>query len=528
MSRLYKFLKKYHKWLAIVFTLFFIFFALSGIVLNHRSLIGGVDVNRKWLPDSYELKNWNLASVKGSVELDKDSILFYGGAGVWLADSSLKKWTPFMNGFPVGSDRRKIFDLIKTPNGECFAATRYGLYRYASASHQWVKQHFFEDDEFVTGLEVAKNNLYVLTRNHLYSTSLNNPNLNFSKVELIPPQGLNPRISIFRLFWVIHSGEVLGMAGRLVVDLGGLMLLFLSITGLIYFIFPKIIKRVKTKSRLSRLKKINKFSFNWHLKVGIYSSILLLIVSFTGIFLRPPFLIFVANGGVNLKTDPKTITEVFWTDKLRDIKYDAHRDIFLLATSDGIFYSRSAFSAQLEQFPVEPPISIMGINVFEILNNGDYLVGSFSGAFYWNPYTGVVVNYFTGQPVLAESGLSSPFGSFAIAGYSKVSGNEYFFDYDKGLITKESIPTFDMPQNVKDSFPFPLWNLAQEVHTCRIYSPLIGLFYILIVPLAGISLFFVTITGAWMWFMKRRRQNSDARSQTTDNIQHTTKNLITQ
>lgn len=516
MSPLYKFFKKYHKWLALIFTLFFIFFALSGIVLNHRSLIGGVDINRKWLPNSYKLNNWNLASVKGSVQLGKDSILFYGGAGVWLADSSLKKWTPFMNGFPIGSDRRKIFDLVKTSRGDCFAATRFGLFHYSNASNKWVKQDFFEDDEFVTGLEVAKNNLYVLTRNHLYSASLNNPNLTFTKVELTPPQGMNPQISIFRLFWVIHSGEVLGTAGRLVVDLGGLMLLFLSITGLIYFIFPKIIKRVKTKSRLSRLKRINKFSFNWHLKVGIYASILLLIVSFTGIFLRPPFLILVANSGVNLKSDPKTITEAFWTDKLRDIKYDEQHGNFLLATSDGIFYRHSDFSGPLAQFQVEPPISIMGINVFEVLENGDYLVGSFSGAFYWNPYSGGVVNYFTGQPVEAESGLSSPFGSFAIAGYSKVAGHEYFFDYDKGVIAKESIPTFDMPQNVKDSFPFPLWNLAQEVHTCRIYSPLIGLFYILIVPLAGISLFFITITGAWMWFIKRRRQKTEVERQKSE------------
>ncbi len=513
MTRLYKFLKKYHKWIAIVFTLFFIFFALSGILLNHRTLISGVDVNRKWLPDSYELKNWNLASAKGSVELSKDSILFFGGAGVWLTDSTLKMWTPFMDGFPMGSDRRKIFDLTKIANGDCFAATRYGLYHYSYHAKQWSKQDFPVDDEFVTGIEVINDNLYVLTRNHLYKSSLGLSNLSFSKVELIPPTGEKPKISVFRLFWVIHSGEVLGMAGRLVVDLGGLMLLFLSITGLIYFIFPKIIKRVKAKKRLSRLKKINKFSFNWHLKVGIYSSILLLIVSFTGIFLRPPFIILVAHGGVNLKSDPKTITEVFWTDKLRDIKYDEQRGIYLLATSDGIFYSRSAFSAPLERFPVEPPFSIMGINVFEILDNGDYLIGSFSGAYYWNPYSGIVVNYFTGQPVEAESGLSSPFGSFAIAGYSKVAGHEFFFDYDKGLLSKDSNFGFDMPKNVRDGFPFPLWNVAQEVHTCRIYSPLIGLFYILIVPLAGISLFFVTVTGAWMWFIKRRRQNSEAKNQ---------------
>lgn len=516
MSRLYKAFQKYHKWFALIFTLFFILFALSGILLNHRNLISGVDVNRKWLPNSYELKNWNLASVKGDIKIGEDSILFYGGAGIWLADSTLSKWTPFMDGFPFGSDQRKIFDLAQTPNGDFFAATRFGLYKYSKLQKNWSKQQFVSNDEFITGLEVVKEKLFVLTRNHLYSSSIENQIFAFSKVELIVPEGSKPKITIFRLFWIIHSGEILGISGRLVVDLMGLITLFLSITGLIYFLFPKFIKRVKDKIRLSRLKRTTRFSYNWHIKIGIYAAVLLVIVSFTGIFLRPPFLLLVVNGGIEQRSNAKNVNEIFWHDKLRDIRYDEQREIFLLATSEGVFYSRTTFSTPLEQFPVEPPISIMGINVFEIHENGDYLVGSFSGAYRWNPYTGLVADYFSGQPIQINSGLSSPFGSFAIAGFSNNSGKEYFFDYDKGIFTNQSdAQVFEMPHVVKDMFPFPLWNLAQEVHTCRIYSPLISIFYILIVPLAGIAMLILVFTGVWMWFKKSgvRSQKSEVRSQ---------------
>ena len=506
MSRLYKSFQKYHKWPALIFTLFFILFSLSGILLNHRTLINSVDVKRSWLPSNYRLQNWNLASLKGDVNIGEDSLVFYGGAGVWLADSKLSKWSPFMSGMPLGSDRRKIYDLVKTPNGDCFAATRFGLYRYFKAQKIWVKQNFFSDDEFITSLEVVKDKLYVLTRNHLYYTDLDASAISFSKIDLIVPTGAKPKISVFRLFWIIHSGEILGIPGRFLVDLGGIIMLFLSLTGLIYFIFPKIIKRVKAKRRLSRLKRTTRFSYNWHLKIGVYASILLVIVSFTGMFLRPPFLLLIVNGGIMQSSNSKNVNEIFWNDKLRDIKYDEQRNIFLLATSEGIYFSRNGFTSALEQFAVEPPLSIMGINVLEILSNGDYLVGSFSGAYRWNPYSGLVADYITGQPVVQSKGLSSPFGSYAIAGYTNISGKEYFFDYDRGIFAaKSGSSIFEMPMIVRKSFPFPLWNLAQEVHTCRIYSPIISVFYILIVPLAGLSMMLIVITGVLMWLKKRRK-----------------------
>jgi len=504
MTRLYTAFKKYHKWPAILFSIFFILFAISGILMNHRGLISSIDINRKYLPNDYELQSWNLASVKGSKTLNADTVFFYGGAGIWITNQNFSSWTPFMNGIPRGSDNRKIFDFEVTSNGDYLAATRFGIYKYIKPQQIWIKCQLPKNDEFVTGIEIVDSTIYITTRNSLYTAKDSDGILNFTKVELIPPTGSKPNMSIFRLFWIIHSGEILGISGRVIVDIVGLIMLFLSITGLIYFISPKIVKRVKGRYKLRRTKQATKFSYKWHLKVGAISAFLLLIVSFTGIFLRPPFLLFVVNGSINHSENSAQKNDIFWHDKIRDIKFDKARNLFLIATSDGIFYGKE-LKESLCKFKNEPPISVMGINVFEILENGDYLIGSFSGAFQWNPTNGTTYNYITGQEVVPAYSLSSPFGSVAVSGYSKINNDEYFFDYDKGVLPmRQNLKDIAMPKLVKDSFRFPLWNLAQEFHTCRIYSPIISSFYILIVPLAGISLIIITITGFAMWFIRRK------------------------
>jgi len=504
MTRLYSAFKKYHKWPALVFTVFFIFFSISGILMNHRELISSIDINRKYLPNNYELQSWNLASVKGSKALNSDSVIFYGGAGIWITNQNFSSWTPFMNGIPIGSDNRKIFDFEATSKSNYLAATRFGLYHFNKPQQKWIKCQLPKNDEFVTGIEIVDSTIYITTRNSLYTAKDVADNLKLAKVELIPPTGSKPNMSIFRLFWIIHSGEILGISGRIIVDIVGIIMLFLSITGLIYFISPKIVKRVKGRFKLRRTKQATKFSYKWHLKVGALSALLLMIVSLTGIFLRPPFLLFVVSGNINHSENSTRKNDIFWHDKVRDIKYDKERNLYLIATSDGIFYGKE-LNEPFCKFKNEPPISVMGINVFEILENGNYLIGSFSGAFQWNPTNGIIHNYITGNEVKPTNSLSSPFGSVAVSGYSKINNDEYFFDYDKGVLPmRQNQKDIAMPKLVKNSFRFPLWNLAQEFHTCRIYSPIISSFYILIVPLAGISLIIITITGFAMWLIKRR------------------------
>jgi uncharacterized iron-regulated membrane protein len=63
-----------------------------------------------------------------------------------------------------------------------------------------------------------------------------------------------------------------------------------------------------------------------------------------------------------------------------------------------------------------------------------------------------------------------------------------------------------MPEKIAGQ-PISLWNTALEIHTGRIFQSILGDFYILIVPLTGLSLLFILISGFVVWF-KLFRKNS--------------------
>jgi hypothetical protein len=125
-------LKKYHKWVSIVFAVFIVLFSLSGILLNHRELLSSVDVNRNLLPEEYKYTNWNDAAVKSTLKLSKDSVLIYGNIGIWLTDTTFRSFEDFNNGFPKGIDNRKVCIMFETSEGDLLAGTFFGLYRYST------------------------------------------------------------------------------------------------------------------------------------------------------------------------------------------------------------------------------------------------------------------------------------------------------------------------------------------------------------------------------------------------------------
>jgi len=136
---------------------------------------------------------------------------------------------------------------------------------------------------------------------------------------------------LFRTIWVIHSGEIYGIAGKLFVDLVGLIFIFITLSGIFYWLAPHLLKRVKESSK-SRIKKVNRFSLKWHNRLGYWSVIFLLLTTITGMFLRPPLLISIANTEVakikySKLDDPNT-----WDDKFRDLIYDEVLKRFIVAT----------------------------------------------------------------------------------------------------------------------------------------------------------------------------------------------------
>jgi hypothetical protein len=494
------FFKKYHKWLSIILTFFIVLISISGIILNHRTELSGVDISRNILAEKYQYRNWNNAAVKSSIKINRDSILLYGNVGIWLTDSSFSYISDFNRGFRNGIDNKKIYKIYKTKNNKLLAGTLFGLYIYNYDDKVWVKNNF--TDNSIMDISQKQDTILLLTRSFLYKTT---DFKTFEKCIIPAPKGYDNKIGLFKTLWVIHSGEIYGKLGIFFTDFIGLVFIFLSVTGILYWLMPKYVKKSLTKNKkIKRKMKVSRFSLKWHNKLGWTLIIFLLISTITGMFLRPPFLIPIANKQVNKIPHTELDTDNAWFDKLRRLIYDNENDRFIFATIDGLFTSNSSLSDSLLSVDKQPPISVMGINVFKQINQHLFLIGSFEGLFLYDESTNYIFDYIEKREYIPRKSRI-PIGRHMVTGYSTdFFDNEYFFDFDKGVIPiKNNTPFIDMPKNIKNQ-PISLWNVALEFHTMRIWNSVIGNFYILLIPLIGLSMIFILISGFIVWYKVHR------------------------
>ena len=464
-------------------------FCLSGIVLNHRELVADINIDRSFLPADYRYNKWNMGLLRGSIKY-KDKVLIYGNSGIWKTDSTGHYFSDFNKGLPAGADFRNIKAMVQTPDGSLFAAGQFGLYR--NDGKGWESTPLkFSKHERISDLVLKGDTMVVVGRSYLYTSV--NPYNEFGRLELKAPEGYDGNVSLFRTVWLMHSGEMFGTVGKLIMDAVAVILILLCLTGIAYWLLPKYLKRIRMSGKTATGSiQLMKSSLNWHDKLGRYTFIILMFVAFTGWCLRPPVLIAL----VSFRTPaiPYTVADSdnAWNDRLRMLRYDAEYGDWLLSSSEGIFSL-----ATLRSVPVKlektPPVSVMGLNVWQKDSCGNWLTGSFSGMYVWDRSRQFSTDYFTGEK--AEDVAGPPFGKFAVSGYCDNIGEKPFVvEYHNGT---SAIP---MPEDFS-CLPMSLWNFAQEIHTGRIYTVL-GQGTLVYIFFAGMAAMWCIYTG----FVIRRKK----------------------
>jgi len=501
-------IRKYHKWPSLIIGLFLILFAASGIVMNHRNWFSGVNFPRQLMPPDYYYRNWNLAAVKGNVPLDNNNQLIYGNIGIWKTDKDFSSFSDFNAGFGSGMDQRKVFTLLHSEAGNLYAGMLFGLYFYNEGIKKWEQIALPEESPRVVKIAQYGENLLILTRSHLYTFPDRGSQTADATEIPVPRAGDDDgKAGLFRTLWIIHSGELMGLPGKILVDLVGLSLIFIVLSGYYYTFLPSLARRSGERLR-KKLRKINRFSINWHNNLGIYGILFLTITTITGMFLRPPLLIPVAYARVNPIPGYVLDHSNRWHDKFRDMVSDPASGELILSTSEGFYRFVPGKDTIAHPYGVQPEVSVMGITAFQALNDSSFIVGSFSGIYQWFPHRDLVLNYITGLPAVS-SGRGNPFGSVAVAGVINQAGRPVaMLDYNAGWIPLvKDIKKPEMPGFIA-KLPVSLWNLALEVHTGRIFSVILGDFYILYVPLMGLTTLLILITGVWIWLkIKRKKSN---------------------
>lgn len=480
--------KQHHKWFGLLFTVFLLLFCISGVLLNHRNMISDMDISRKYLPEHFQYKKWNNGALKGSIKVPMDSVIYiYGNAGVFRSNIAGTAIESFNNGFPKGVDRRNIQSMCLLEDGKIYALSQFSLYELKD--NRWTEV-FLSANERLVDLFIDNGKLTIMGRSNLYKEDESN----FKKYALKAPINYNNRVTLFRTVWLIHSGELFGVLGKLFVDLVAVILMILSVTGILYWILPKYIRKQKQRG-LEVIRGIGllKGTLNWHDKVGRITIVFTLFITITGWCLRPPLLILLASAKV--PPIPGTIVDSNnpWHDKLRAITYDKASEEWLISTSEG-FYTLT----DLESVPVlvekSPPVSVMGINVMHQREDGVWLIGSFSGMYKWDRKNSLIQDYFTGEVAITKAG--PPFGKRAIAGFSNdFKDNPILVEYYDGT------NVLKMP-NEYSELPMSLWNLALEVHTGRIYT-ILGNGTLVYITFAGLIVIWILATG----YVVRKRKN---------------------
>lgn len=501
-------MRKWHKWVGIFLAFFLCMFALSGVFLNHRRALSSLDIPRSVLASDYRYANWNNGAVKNTLKISPDSVFMYGNSGIWLTDVHHRSFIPFSQGIKKGADHRSVNRIVRTPDRNLYAVTTFDLYSLKAGEKEWKRlSHLINTKERFTDLVWHDNTLVLVTRSHVFVAKA--PFHSFQQKELPAPQGYQKETSLFRTLWTLHSGEFFGTTGKIIVDCMGVCIVVLCITGVILFFVPSCIKRRKRKGKPSSVDvNVMKKSLQWHYKLGAWFLVFFLLLCSTGMFLRPPLLIAIVRAKVKPFPGSVLNSDNPWFDKLRGMRYDEGAHEWLLYSSDG-FYKLKTLDAQPRRLENPPPVSVMGVNVLEQCDSTKWIVGSFSGIYHWDRFTGKSTDFFTGKHYERKRG-GMPVFSNAVSGYSgDFEKKEVVFEYRKGATVKEGTGFAPMPEELKNG-RMSFWHLCLEIHVGRIYAPLLGFLSDWFVFLSGALFLIVLLSGYCIYtriFRKKKRKS---------------------
>ncbi|WP_165835950.1 PepSY domain-containing protein [Marinifilum breve] len=510
-SKIYKISRWIHKYFGLLVLLFMAYMSLSGILLNHPDLIQNASVSRMLVPKQYQPDNWNRSSLKG-IEYLGDSLLVYGRQGIFLSTDNGKSLQAFMQGdYPKSAlGKRSNHLYYSRENKLLLCASNQGCLQYNFKQSKWINLPLPNGDHSIIKILNTGKHLLLVSKSDVYQTSLHNDKLNFEKLSL-KKKKYSSYISLIQVFFQLHDGSIWGLPGKILWDIVGLILFFLSISAFYIWYYPKKWKRrYKREGRRASYKEKNvrSFFFKYHKKLGWYFAIFLVLITFTGMFMNPILMMTLVNGKVNSKYYPSLKNENPWYHKIRNALYDNQQNQLVLECSDGIWVGNYNENIEFEKIKLPVRIFGMGTTVFREEKPGVWLVGSFGGL------NRVDRNENQSEKILQtkKSDNSGRPASTFVTAYEKLpDGNHYIMGHYKGICNvkgEKLIDVFPMPDKIRKNSKLPLWNYMFELHNARMFRGLIGGFYMLIIPLGGLLCLLMLLAGVLdYWLTKPKVRN---------------------
>ncbi len=502
-SKTFRFLKWLHKYLSLIALIFCLWMALSGIALNHPRLLEKFSFSNQVMPVNYQYQNWNRMSWRDSVfSRYHDNILYVGGKeGVWQSLDQGKSFAPLTAGFPAAAYEKDTFCLLLADHDgreTLFAGTRSGLFYLKGEQWHKIAHPILKTTPIIDLLQVEQQ-ILAFTDSAAFKAEFNGEAPVFTALALPRATGSSTRTPLFRWLRKVHDGSIFGLPGRLLVDSVGLLLIFLSLSGLLIWYVSRR-KRRRGKTILSG--RIFAFNFRWHLRLGIFGALFIAVTTLSGAFAHPPLLLTIARLQVPTSLMPQAISANPWAEKIQRAAYLKSRKRLIIATKQGLFSGPLDGKRNFLRLPDTLPIHGMGALVFESLGQDKLLIGSFSGLYLWDTTDQIVMQLKAkaqgntpdwGRPIMA-TGVAIYQGEPILA-----------IDYESGLKPLRQrvklVPA--MPNRLREQGRISLWHALFELHNGRIFEQYIGPFYWFITPAGGLIFSLIILSGILLWLKRK-------------------------
>lgn len=530
--RLFAMSRWVHLYLGLLVLLYLILVGVTGVLLNHPTLIGGLSVPRWMVPPSYRIEDWNRGSLRTVIFSERKPSMGYlaGTEGVWRTADGGITFQPMPSGYPASRAYRRTNHILLLEDerpARLLAATRNGLYACSLETWDWQRVALGDGVENVRKILRVDDRLVVFTDSHAYESPVGaSPGaLKFQPVQLARTEsGEEKGIRLVTLMFALHGGEIWGLPGRLLIDAVGIGLVFLCISAAYAWYFPRARRWFPRAAgnpspREATKRRIYRWLYKYHVDVGVWATVFLVVIAATALFIPPSPLAF-----LTLRTEvpreywPGPLPHNPWHESIGNAAYDPVRKEFLVEVKRALWRGPADFSAPFVKDESRLPVGAMGTNVMEVGDDGSLLIGSFSGLFRCGADGGLVIDLSTGKPHV-PSKSRRPFGSWRTVGYVQTpDGEQFVATHKEGLIAingAERNGKFRMPDEMVRGYRMPLWSFLFEVHNGRIVRDWVGSRYYLISILGALSLLVISFTGLYDWVYRRRRVAANRRDQYT-------------
>lgn len=501
-----------HKFLGLALCVCLIWMGITGVLLNHPGLITGWSVPGWLVPPQYHPRHWNRSALKTIVfsQSAPGDVFVAGHMGIWRSRDGGVSFSPFMSGLPRSAWSRKTHCMIlhEEDGGVLLAGTEEGLYRSEIRIADWRRVPLPNCHGPIKKILVVDQALWVFSNSAAFVSPSLDGSRPFRQMPMLRDR-MDQRVTWIRLFFDLHDGTIWGLPGKLLMDAAGLVLVFLSVSGLYCWVFKKT-RRHGNKTSKRKSPKTFRTLYRKHNQLGIWIAAILLISAGTGLFMRPPLLALIAQGDLARGAYPGWLPENPWHEKIHNACFDATSRQLLIDASDGVW--QAPWPTNDDSAPIFSPIDlpvpifVMGATVFSCDPQGHLWVGSFAGLFRISPDRRTATDIIHGGPPASRS-ATRPSNQMVTSAFVTPDGQTYFATHYGGLrpLDGADLDRFAMPRELADTYRMPLWNFLFELHNGRIFHDLIGEWVVLIIPLGALMTLMLIITGIIDWWHVSRR-----------------------